>query len=504
MKKKFFFVFIVIIFLRVSIWQLPFSRDAFGYSYMGAAVAQGSVPYSGVWDHKPPGIVFFDYLIYLFSPDYIFGIQLLNIFIAILSFICFYKLMKNFFDESTAFISSVFFAVFTNVYMLTQGENMIEGYMLPFLVLTYLCFWNGIKTKKMLYFFLTGLFAGILFIFKQVGALPLMAIVLFLLIYRTDIIKRYLLLGLGFLTVITPVILYFIAHNSFLEMIDAVFLYNFSYSKQGYSVSSFGQSFYYSLQVIFASLPYWALMTVGMVKKKFDQKDILFALLFIFAFIGIAMGGRFAFTRNYFLLIFPSAGYFVAKAIQEIMKHITVSHFFKKLIIVGLIFLSLPPLLLQSQAILAGLYFREKVHLDKTEIMYAIGLPNYNFIKAERTYYKIGEYIKEHTRRQDYVLDWGAEPEIYLLSNTYSPTRYFYNFPINGVFISDSHQSDRKRIFIKEINSKKPVYIITNKNEERHKPSYSNLDFGDFKDFIHRYYFLEKTIDDYYIFKIKR
>lgn len=503
MKKKFFFVFLLIIFLRASIWQLPFSRDAFGYSYLGAAFAQGIVPYSGVWDHKPPGIIFIDYLIYVFSPDYILGIQIFNIAIAIFSFICFYKLMKNFFDESTAFVSSIFFAVFTNVYMLTQGDNMVEGYMLPFVSLTYLYFWNGYKTKKLLYFFLTGIFAGVLFIFKQVGALSLVGIFLFFLIYRVDLVKRCFFLGLGFLAVIVPVVLYFVLNNSFFDLIDAVFVYNFSYSKQGYSISSLGQSFYYTLQVVFASLPYWVLMIVGLAKKKFDQKDILFALLLIFAFIGISMGGKFAFTRNYFLLLFPSAGYFVAKAIHEIKIHMVGSQFFKTLIIIGLIFLSLPPVILQGQTILAGLYFAEKVHLDKTQVMYAVGLPNYNFIIAERSNYKISKYIKEHTRRGDYVLDWGAEPEIYLLSNTYSPTRYFNNFPINGVFISDPHQSERRQVFMEEVNKKKPVYIIANKNEERHKPSFKDLNFPEFKEFVKKHYFLEKFIDNNLIFRLR-
>lgn len=378
---------------------------------------------------------------------------------------------------------------------------MVETYMVSILVALYYLLVKAIQTKRISLFFLSGISLGMLFIFKQVGILPLGGIVVFLYFQEEQAFQKIRALILGVCVSILPVIGYFMFKNALYESFEAIFLYNFLYAGQGYSFSSIAQSLYYLYQVISGTLLLWFLGIIGTVNKPRNRIDTLFIILFVTSFLGSAMGGEFAFSRNYLLLIIPSVGYFAALGIEEINRTVKENNAFKKAIIAGVFFLLVPSVVLQCQAIFAGLYFRGLFNPGGRQVMYTINLTNYNFIQDERQYFNIISYLKSRVSGGDYILDFGAEPEIYLLTGTHAPTRFFYNFPINGVFIHDERQMARKKIFMEEIKRNEPAYIITNKNEERHKPSFINLNFPEFVDYVHKKYYLEKEIDNYLIFK---
>lgn len=501
--KKFLLLFILIIVLKVSVWPVPFVRDAFGYAYIGKAIGSGLIPYQQVWDHKPPGIFFLDGLIYRLFPSYILGIRFIGILFALFSAFFFYKLIREFFDKKSSFIATGLFAVFSNVYILTQGDNLVESYMIVFLLLLYYFFLQAIKTGKDKFFFMAGLALGVLFIFKQVGLLPLGAIVFHVLLQKRSALSKLVFIFLGFCFLLIPLVCYVLLTHSVSEALDGIFLYNFLYTRQGYSITSIGQSLFYFYQIVSGSYLFWFLALIGLLKKKYTQTDILFLLFLIFAFLGTVLGGKFAFSRNYFLLVLPSLGYFVAKAVSEIQQKFLQNSLQKKIIYGSFLFLLFPSFLIQLQVVLTGLYFQGIFDPGKRETQYALGQVNYTFIQDEKTYYTIAGYLQKHVQKNDYILNWGAEPEVYLLTNTYAPTRYFYNFPLNGVFIKDSLQEERRKTFLQEIIKNKPLYIITNGQEERYKPSFRDMRFPAFQKLIKEDYFLEQTIGNYLLFRLR-
>jgi len=333
--------------------------------------------------------------------------------------------------------------------------------------------------------------------------LPLGGVCLFLFLKKEQFLQRFFLISLGICSIVLPITVYFVVNNTSFAALEGIFLYNFFYSGQGYTISSLSQSLFYLLQVFFASLLLWFLAVIGLFKRKFTDIDLLFGLFFLFAFLGAAMGGKFAFSKNYLLLVLPSLGYFAAHAIEQLIAYFSKDKFLRNIGILGAAFLLLPTILLQGQAVLAGLYFQGMFNPGQRETIYSLGLPNYNFVTEEKTYFAIASYLNNHTEKDQYILDFGAEPELYLLTNTRTPTRYFYNFPINGVFIHDNRQEERKEMFMSEIQKNKPIYIITNNKEERHKPSLTDLDFPAFKTFLQMHYIHEKTIDNYLIFRLQ-
>ncbi|MBI2028418.1 MAG: glycosyltransferase family 39 protein [Candidatus Levybacteria bacterium] len=497
------FLISLIALLKISVWTLPFVRDGFGYAYVGGRIAQGAILFKDVWDHKPPGVYFLDALTYLIFPDYIFGVRILSLVASVTSAIFFYCLIKSLFNSRTAFLTTVLFSIFTNVYMVTQGDNLVESYMIPFVSLSYILFIKAYQSKKILFFMLTGVVVGILFIFKQVGILAFFAFALFIFWKDKKRFRNTFYLGIGVIVPLVPFVLYFYLNNAFAEALDAIFLYNFIYSRQGYSVSSISQSIYYLIQVLFATLLMWVLGIIGLIGRKLREKDFMFLILFLFAFLGTMLGGKFAFSRNYFLLLFPALGYFAAVAIDQILSKIPKDDFLKKTAFTVFTFLLFPSIILHVQSILSGLHFAGLFDPGERQTLYALGLPNYSFISDEKIYYSIANYLRKHVQKGDSILDFGAEPEFYLLTKTYSPTRFFYNFPLNGVFISDERQEKRREIMMSDILIKKPLYIVTNREEERYKPSFKNLKFPEFKEFVEKYYFLEKEIGNYMIFRLK-
>jgi len=136
---------IIILLLKVSIWTLPFVRDAFGYAYVGSEIAKGAVLYKDIWDHKPPGVYWLDASIFTLFPSYLIGIRLVSTVFSILAALVFYKLLRQFFSHQVSVATTILFALFSNIYMLTQGDNMVETYMLAPLIALYYFFVKAVK-----------------------------------------------------------------------------------------------------------------------------------------------------------------------------------------------------------------------------------------------------------------------------------------------------------------------------------------------------------------------
>lgn len=497
MRKYIFIFFVITLFLRGSSWLLPLQRDAIGYAYNGREIANGAVLYRDMWDHKPPGIYFFNAAVYALSRQaFIPNLRIASFLSSFFSAVLLFYLLRQFFSEKTAGMATGLYAIFSNVYFLSVGDNLVEGYMLPILLSAYYLF-----VKKR--YLLTGIFLGILFLFKQVGILPLAGLGLYLVVEKKrEAFIPIMLTGAGIVVALTPFFVYVLRHNILIETWDAVYQYNVLYSRQAVSISSLGQSFYYVVQVILASLLFWTLGAAGLVHRKYTRIDILFLLLLLSSFVGIAMGGRFAFTRHYFLLIFPSLSYFVAKTLDALVV-IPKTKFLKTFSILSAAAIFFPSAIMQGQVILSGLYYSEAIDFGKKEMQYLLGLPQYNFIEEQKTYRQIVAYLRRYVSPGDRILDWGAEPELYMFTDTVPPTRYYYNFPLNGVFIkSDPMFAERRKIFMKEIEENKPIFVIANDTEVKHQPGFDSLDFPEFKNFLHQYYRRETTIGNFIIFRL--
>lgn len=76
---------------------------------------------------------------------------------------------------------------------------------------------------------------------------------------------------------------------------------------------------------------------------------------------------------------------------------------------------------------------------------------------------KVSEYIKARTSPDDYIFQWGWEPQIYLLANRRCPNKYPYMQVVDG----DPDIVNAIRTMRNSILEKKTKYIIIQRGRER-------------------------------------
>lgn len=502
-RKYILIFFLITLIVRASTWLLPLQRDAIGYAYNGREIVNGAVLYRDMWDHKPPGIYFLNAAVYKISfPVFIQSLRFVSMFASFLAALALFFVLRQYFSERISAVTTILFSIFSNVYFLNVGDNLVEGYMLPVLVFLYYAIIQAYRTNHKGWYFITGICLGILFLFKQIGILPFGAIGLFLFLEKKyKAIAPLILIAIGTIIALIPFAAYIVKNNIASETFDAVFLYNMVYSQQPLEIRSIGQSLYYAMQVILATLLFWVFAATGALQKKYSRLDVFFLLLFFASFIGVTMGGKFAFTRHYFLLLFPSLSYFVAKALRE-MNTLYSRRSARVLLSIGTGAILFPSIIMQGQAVLSGLYYTGAINLEKKEMQYLLGLPQYNFVEEQKVTQSVAKYLQRHLAPGDRILNWGAEPELYVYTNTSSPSRYYYNFPLNGIFIKgDSMLPQRRLMFMKELEKDKPMFIIVNNDEGKHQVSFAALEFDEFKTFLGIYYMKDTEIGSFIIFK---
>jgi hypothetical protein len=77
------------------------------------------------------------------------------------------------------------------------------------------------------------------------------------------------------------------------------------------------------------------------------------------------------------------------------------------------------------------------------------------------------EYIKTHTREEDYVLMWGAEARFNFLAERLSPTRFVYQYPLYTPGYQTKGIIDE---FLNDIRQKRPLIIDTSSSNARVPP----------------------------------
>lgn len=505
MKRRVLLLFLVILALRISTWTLPLLRDGFGYAYIGKEVGRGAIIYRDVWDHKPPGVYAINAFLYHLSPQhFIITIRLTNVIVSFVASYLLFLLLVRYFSSRIAFVSTLLYAIFSNVYMIAQGDNLIETYMLPVLTLFYLISIRMITQHKYKWYIVSGLLISILLSLKQVGIFPFLPLIPILFFGKKRVIA-IVLICIGLAIGILPWWFYFYSQHAVADALDGIYFYNLTYSRPAFDLSAYGQSLYYIIQVTLAAFPFWILTVLGLFSKRKTELRRLFLAWLLVSVASLFLGGKYAFTRHYFLIVLPAASYFVALALEDIVYILKQTSIVRTYIKIAVLFVFIPPVSLQMQFIISGLYFRDYMPLSIQEAQYVLGLTNYNFITSEKILYRIASYIDDHSKDNASIVEWGAEPEIYLMSKTSAPTKYFYNFPINGLFIQNEPKFDNRRTtFISDITRLRPIYIIMNEKADRHQLSYEDLDFPQLKNILRDRYVLETQIGNYLLFRIKK
>jgi hypothetical protein len=212
------------------------ARDQGVYLYTGQQVLDGSIPYRDVWDHKGP-LIYYINALGLLMTDSTWGIWFLEIVFLFFAAVFGFLAMRMGFDPATAFSSTILWLVsFPRV---MDHGNSVEEFSLPFQFAAIYFYLRSEKSVKGYWNeFIAGVMAAMVFCLRpnNIGVniaigLVLIGIAIFSPKERTRTLKRIAAMALGGVLVLGVIGIYFASQKSLGALLDAVFTYNYHYSK---------------------------------------------------------------------------------------------------------------------------------------------------------------------------------------------------------------------------------------------------------------------------------
>ncbi len=245
--EVFFLVGVSLLFFLLrfpSLYEPYWYGDEGIYFTIGNALREGRMLYTEIWDNKPPLLYWF----YFIFND-MFSIRFMSLLSGLASVFAFFLLSREFFRRIAAqYLSTILFAV---IFALPSIEGNIanaENFMLFPIITAALFFWLGIKhlTKKEKnsqvdkFFFASGIFLGIAFLFKTVALFDFTAFLLFFIVITFK--KRQAVLPQisvmmrtifpyfkGFVIPFFATIIFFLFHGALPAYLETIFLGNIGY-----------------------------------------------------------------------------------------------------------------------------------------------------------------------------------------------------------------------------------------------------------------------------------
>ncbi|MBR6089114.1 MAG: glycosyltransferase family 39 protein, partial [Anaerolineaceae bacterium] len=398
------------------------SHDSAIFSYFGQQILRGKMPYTDLWDHKPPLIFYFDAIGLKIGNGSLFGIWILEFLLFYTGALLMNRLLKRFFSEWIT-LPVLSLGMLHYVRVLDFG-NYTEELSLFFVICTLSLYFSEIKQRKpLLSGFLCGLLCGLAFTCKQntIGCWC-SCFVLDLVLYfssskKQDLFRQYLRFWLsaaaGFLLVNTIWVVYFAVNDALAAYWDVAFRFNFIYSDKSsdsrlacaWTTLTFLPSVSPFLTVCFLS---WVYDFAVLIKKGYrsltENRHLpcwaLIALPIELFFAGLS-GMNY---QHYFILCLTPAFILLCDALESL----TCLIYRKKwLIRTGIVIL-----------LCAGTLPLIRVFRD-----------NYMY-RTPSSYTKTRDYLLETTDPEQPILVWGSRTAIYVMSGRYAPTAYFNERPL--------------------------------------------------------------------------
>jgi hypothetical protein len=447
--------------LRVHLLDIPLERDEGEYAYAGQLILHGFLPYTKVYNMKMPGIYGAYALLMVIFGQTPTGIHLGLMMLNLATIIFLFLLGKQLLDRTTGVIAAASFAVLS-VSPSVQGvlANAEHFVILPAVVGMFILL-RAADRRRPLSLFFSGLMFGLAFMMKQHGA-AFIAFALVYLIYQgwrnqplglKPILTNIISFQGGAALLFTLTCLFFLAVGIF----DKFWFWTFTYAKEYVSLKSPIQGLVYFIitfsSIVSSAPPLWVLAGWGVLALFIDQqeKQLVFFIGVLTIFSSLAIMPGFYFRPHYFVLLLPAVSLVIGVGISTMGRLLVrVSQSAGKLIPVAIIFLALLYSVYHQRLLLFG--------VDPATASRLI----YSRLPYERDVFfpeslKIGQYLKEHTSREDAIAVLGSEPQIYFYAHRRAATGYIYGYPL-----MEPHQYAERmqEEMIREIEVSRPAYLV--------------------------------------------
>jgi len=403
------------------------SRDSGVFLYTGWRILNGEMPYTSVWDHKPPFVYLINSIGMWMAGGSVWGVWFLRLLGLTFSIYIIFVILEKHFSKWVAVVASIVWVA--NLPPFLGFGNFTTEYTIPLQCLSLFLTIKALEkfNKPYLSFFVIGLLGGIAFMTKQtsIGLWLSIGLSLVVIMLITKEYKKYSssLAGLmsGAVAVILVVLAWFYYKGIVSDFWDQAFMFNFSYIGRGDSNAVLKLfKFFNPAQLGEISLYYCSLLAILIATLRFIYKpkklisnplnSILLITIIDFCLEYLLSHMSSNIYEHYLLTFFPSMailfGFLLSYLNQHIFVFLSKSNKQKYFVLILVILFSSYPII----------NVWEKAIFDRS----------YNFSLNEG----VIKYVSANSEPDDTLLTWGAETMINFYTKRVAPTRYVYQYPL--------------------------------------------------------------------------
>ncbi len=454
MNNKFLKIF-VLSFVLTSILWAPYIFSYFsnvdepGYFASALHLAKGKLLYKEVFEAKGPGIMYiFTFFVKFFHKNPTFFLHIFMFLILILDSFLIFKILNKKLPSNFAFFG-LFFPVslscFYPVDMITGPEIFVSF----ILLLTFFIFLYFSNNKFAIFF--TGLFSGLILLFKPFGIFYIICFLIFVTL-KTRRLQNFFILLSGTFIPCFSFLLYIYSKNLIHDFHLWTIKYPIFVSK---TIPLLKKIYFFFPMVgrIFLLNPFYIIFGLPLIFRKINFKENFeFIILFIISLLWGASHGL-AFPHHYmvsipFIFMISVVGFY--KFNENILKN---NFEVKKILNLFIIFS-----VFQSLIYWNGFDFYKKwISFLKEK--------KWTREHEEKQLSEILDFLKENLKNGDKIVIWGLNPKIYFLGGFTSGTRFISSVePVNGIVYYDVSKilqfKKAEDIFIEEIKKEDVKFII--------------------------------------------
>lgn len=441
--------------IRLRLLGIPLERDEGEYAYMAQLILKGIPPYLVAYSMKLPGIYFsYAAMMALFGQTAA-GIHLGLIVINAVTTIAVYFMARRLFGHTVGIFAGAIFSV------LSLGRSVLglsanaEQFVILFTVPGFLLLLKALDSGRRASYLASGILLGMAFIVKQHSVFFVACALFYILAYRLQARRKILEEGLslfilGALAPFGIACAILAATGAFTKFWFWTFVYAREYASRvtiPLALSYFIERFGFAAA---SALPIWLAAAFGLIvlrRREADNSAKAFVLLFvIFSFLAVMPG--FIFRDHYFILVLPAISILAGLALTDAFSAAWSARSYLSLL--------KPAALIALSAIIFAYPF-----VKDRAVFFASGVN-----QASRTIYgsnpfpeavEIAKHLNGIMAKDDRVVVFGSEPEIYFYTKKTAPTGYIYMYPLME---SQPYSSRMQEEMKSEVERAAPEYLV--------------------------------------------
>lgn len=463
------------ILLRLAFLHEPFERDEGQYAAIAQEILRGGIPYRDAIEIKPPGVFYIYALaIRLFGAS-TEGIRIFTAIYATMTVISVYSFARRISGTAAGLFAAITYGVYSTFPLVQGSSSNSEVFLVLPMTLGALYCVMALESGRRKYLFYCGLCAALAMLIKPV-ALPMVALeFIFIVVIRydkkriKDFLKDCAAFVFPMLVCASLTCAYFALRGGFEDFYYWNVLFPVRYKSSGVS----GPQLFWVLRYLTPTLVFPATLALfSLPWFWFNKRSWVgsFTLILIpAAWCVVALPGKF--FPHYFINIVP----FLC-----IPAGIALAHLASVRKPAAFIFLTVATLIF-------GFSIKENYQFYTEYSPETVSMMKYGPIFVYVV--PVAKYLKERTQPDDYIFQWGLEPEIYFLADRRSPVPY-----ITSVAVGWSKDPENaKRILLEALLTKRPKYIVF-QNDWSEWPGLAEV-----QAIIERYYVHDQSLSFGYI-----